>query len=339
LSGKRGRQGGHVRGKHTGPGNSGTAPSRGVNEEAGADIDALFRLPLSEFTAARNALATRLRRAGRSTEADAVQALPKPSIPAWAVNQLYWLHRRAFDDLLSISRRFYDAQVAQLSGKSVDIREPLDARRQALSDLSRLAVEHLRTAGHAATHDTTRRIVTTLEALSTQTAKGSDHRPGRLVEELEPPGFEALSPLVSPTHARRAEGPSRLLRFRDQRHAGRRSIPGRSPHDEAQRQRDAQKAAREEARAAVQRAERNLRSAQTAARAAEAALKKAAARAKEAERLRTDAEARFTEAAAVAETARAEARRVAAGAEEAAQAVEEAERALAQAKATFDAQR
>jgi hypothetical protein len=44
------------------------------------DIDTLFELPLNEFTAARNALVSRLRKTGRVDEAEKVKALVKPSI-------------------------------------------------------------------------------------------------------------------------------------------------------------------------------------------------------------------------------------------------------------------
>ena len=56
------------------------------------EIDALYRLPLAEFVAARNALA---RRAG--DRAAAVKGLARPATAAWAVNQLYWRRRGVFD--------------------------------------------------------------------------------------------------------------------------------------------------------------------------------------------------------------------------------------------------
>ena len=59
-----------------------------------SEIDALFKLSLAEFTAARNALASRLKKEGRSGEAERVKAMPKPPATAWAVNQLFWRHRR-----------------------------------------------------------------------------------------------------------------------------------------------------------------------------------------------------------------------------------------------------
>ena len=52
------------------------------------EIDELFDLPLDEFTAARNDLAKRLKRDGDEDAAEQVRSLPKPSIAAWAVNQL-----------------------------------------------------------------------------------------------------------------------------------------------------------------------------------------------------------------------------------------------------------
>lgn len=69
------------------------------------DVDALFRLPLAEFTGARNALAAKLKKSGRGDEAVRVKALAKPSISAWAVNQLYWNHREAFDRLIASAER------------------------------------------------------------------------------------------------------------------------------------------------------------------------------------------------------------------------------------------
>ena len=54
-------------------------PARLIEDE----IARLYQLPLDEFTSARNALA---KRAG--SDAAGIRALTKPSVPAWAVNQL-----------------------------------------------------------------------------------------------------------------------------------------------------------------------------------------------------------------------------------------------------------
>ena len=105
-------------------------------------------------------------------------------------------HRKAFDRLIDAGERFRKAQASQLAGKSADLRGPLEARRAALSELTRLAAGVLRHAGHNATPDLMRRVTTTLEALSTYGAHPDAPPAGRLTDDVEPPGFEALAALV-----------------------------------------------------------------------------------------------------------------------------------------------
>ena len=92
-------------------------------------VDELFKLPLSEFTGARNSLAAQLKKGGRANDANLVKALAKPSISAWTVNQLYWKQREAFDRLLAAGQRIRQAQSSGRSGKVADMRASLDVRR------------------------------------------------------------------------------------------------------------------------------------------------------------------------------------------------------------------
>src|SRR5437867_1161068 len=117
------------------------------------DVDALFKLPLAEFTGARNDLAARLKREGRADDSNFVKALAKPSISAWAVNQLHWKDREAFDRLLATSQRFRQSQTPRTAGRIADLRGSLDARGEALSHLSDLAAVLLGKAGHNPTAD------------------------------------------------------------------------------------------------------------------------------------------------------------------------------------------
>ena len=94
---------------------------------APSDIDNLFQLSLTEFTAARNALAARLKAAGQAAQAAAVKALPKPPLSAWTVNQLYWRHHKAFDQLRVAGDRLRKAQASQLAGKGVTCGEVMTA--------------------------------------------------------------------------------------------------------------------------------------------------------------------------------------------------------------------
>jgi len=160
------------------------------------DIDALFLLSLSEFTGARNALAARLKKAGQGSEAERVKALGKPPVSAWAVNQLYWKHREAFDRLDQAGARFRQAQAEQLAGRNPDVHAPRESRRQALADLTRLAATVLRDGGHNPAPDTLRRITATLEAISAYAAMPDGPRAGRLTHDIDPPGFDALASLM-----------------------------------------------------------------------------------------------------------------------------------------------
>jgi hypothetical protein len=309
------------------------AAKRVVKGEGGTlenEIDALFQLMPVEFTAARNALTSRLKKAGRTEDAEQVKGLVKPPVTAWAVNQLYWRHRDAFDRLIETGERFRKAQASQLAGKSADMRGPLEARRTALAELSKLAAATLRDAGSSATPENMRRITTTLEALSTYGALPEAPPAGRLIDDVDPPGFETLAALVPRVAdgAGRRSGPPHVIPFQQRRRPA--SKPRGKPGSEAEARRAAEerKAELAAAKAAVKDAERELRESRKAAQQAEEQLKKAAARAKEAEQEKADAEQRLEKAAADAEAARQQARRVAAEAEDAAQAVADAERAL-----------
>ena len=301
--------------------------SPAVTATTPSSLEALFQLPLGEFTAARNALAARLKKSGHPDDAARVKALVKPSISAWTVNQLFWRHRKAYDRLMESGVQFRHAQAAQLAGKSADMRRALDARREALSELSRLASDVLKEASHPPSPDTMRRVTTTLEALSSLASVPDAPRGGQLTDDVDPPGFESLAALV-PTvgeGGRSREGAGAILPFQ-------RKTPERAPAkgkggDEKDKAR-ARKEQEAEARAARQKAEHALRDAQRAAELAEAALKKAAARVKEAERAKAALEAQLEKAATELSEARQAARRITSEAEDAAQAVTDAERAL-----------
>ncbi len=307
----------------------------GAEREPGAtaDVHALFQLPLTEFTAARNALAARLKRAGRPADAEQVKGLAKPSVSAWVVNQLYWRHRDAFDRLLTAGERFRSAQAAQLAGRPADVRNPLEARRTALASLARLAAGTLREAGHMASPGAMRRITMTLEALSVYGSLPEAPPAGRLTDDVDPPGFETLAALV-PRVGRSTKGdePTRIIPFQQPA----KKTPARktavSPAEEARRQEAERRARRAGAKVAFTEAEAALRAARGTAQQAETALKKAAGHAKETVHEKVAAEQRLERAAATADEARQQARRVAAQAEEAAQAVEDAERALEKAQ-------
>ena len=290
------------------------------------DIDALFQLTPPEFVTARNALATQLKKAGQNDVARRVKALPKPSISAWTVNQLYWKHRAAFEKLLANGERFRQAQVSRLAGKGTDIHKLLNERREELSAMSRLAAQILQRSSGAAPSGVMRRITATLEALSAYGTLAGAPSAGRLVEDVDPPGFDALAALVPRVgDDSRAVSPSKVLTFQKEA-----KIPkGKSKSVDNEKVREQKKKEQlKAARDAKQEAARELVSAKRAALQAQHALKKAALHAKETEETMVETEARLQKVAEIAHEARQKARRAAVEAESAAQAVDEAERGL-----------
>lgn len=301
------------------------------DSETNREIDRLFQLPLQQFTAARNALVARLKKAGRDEEARRVGRVGKPSVSAWTVNQLYWRYRQDFSRLLETGDRFRDAQQGQLAGKGTGLRGALEARREALSSLLTRAPKVLRDAGHDATPEVMRRITTTLEALATYGTLTDAPAAGRLIRDLQPLGFETLAALVPrPGNGRKRLTAPRVLPFSKKREA---KEPGATGRTSAKREREAEVAAqRQAARRAVEAAERTLRTARKTVQRARAAFKSAAAHAKTTQRAKEKAEKRFETTAAAAEQASKEAHRIAREAEDAAQAVTDAEREVERAR-------
>jgi hypothetical protein len=188
-------------------------------------IDELYKGHLSEFVAARDALA---RSVGRD-EAREVKRLPKPTLIPWAVNQVYWHARSTYDRLADTGRKLHAAQVAALKGRTADLRQTTEAHREALS---RAVAEASRLAEAAGAHPDPEGLSRTLEAISL--AREPAERPGRLTKPLQPAGFEALTgvevaarPHVPPTATAAARKPARNETPARHEPRERRAIPAR----------------------------------------------------------------------------------------------------------------
>ncbi len=167
------------------------------------ELDRIYGLPLGEFVAARNELAKRLRQVGDKQDADGIKKLPKPSLTAWAVNQLAF---RAGAELAGLRAAGEAVKAAHLAGREQQ-QAAAKARRDAVSTLRLVAEVALQEAGTSPTRDHRRRIVQTLEALSSQGSEESAPRAGRLSADLEPAGFDALSDLAAALAAAQAARP------------------------------------------------------------------------------------------------------------------------------------
>jgi hypothetical protein len=159
------------------------------------DIDALYQGPLGEFTSGRNALEKRVKAEQGKEAAGAIKALEKPSVSAWAVNQLYWRYRTDFDRLLRTGDDLRASQQKRMAGRDVDVNAAIDARREALVKLMGRASTILEEGG-TTSDDIRQRVGQTLEALSVYGTSDAAPRPGRLTGDVQPPGFAALAALV-----------------------------------------------------------------------------------------------------------------------------------------------
>ena len=131
-------------------------------EEARRELHAL---PLDSFVAARDDLAARLRAAGHRPAAAEVRKLRKPSVAAWAVNQLVHRHRDDIERLIRVSRELRSAQGA---GADLGTVRKLSAQRhKAVASLTEEAGRLLGEEGLSSGRTQLERVTNTLLALTT----------------------------------------------------------------------------------------------------------------------------------------------------------------------------
>ncbi len=153
-----------------------------------AELDRLYALPASELVAERNALSKRLRLAGDRDTAARVKKLARPSVTAWAVNQLAFRAAAELEGLRSAGEK---VRAAHLAGPK-EQQAAASARRDAIAALRVIAEVALQEVGVAPNRGHRKRISQTLEVLSSQGAEAGAPRAGRLSTDLEPAGFDAL---------------------------------------------------------------------------------------------------------------------------------------------------
>jgi hypothetical protein len=228
-------------------------------------IDRLYELPLDEFTAARNALA-------KETGDASVKQLKKPSVPAWAVNQL--ARRREVDlrRLLRAGEKLEEAQKEALRGGSQSAFERARSdERDAVRLLRTAAAEVLRDGGHPASDQSLERIAQTLRAGAATEEGRAALRTGRLTDDIEPQGFDAFAAMagqIAPPTRKEKQPAKRGPSAADRRRA-----------EKARAEADAARVEANEAKARLQEAEKQVaklrREADRAAEKAERAEAKA----------------------------------------------------------------
>jgi hypothetical protein len=217
-----------------------------------AKIDELYRLPLVEFTSARNALAKTLSK----DDAKVVKALEKPTVVPWAVNQVYWRARATYDRLMKSGEKLRAAQIAALEGRATDVRAASETHRRAISEA---VAEAERLASASGAKPGADPLARTFESLSLATS--APGQPGRLTDALQPAGFEALLG-VTPSEVRSTKSEVRSGKLEVVKPAERRTSNAeprtangerRTPNDERLAKAAAKAAEKEAARAADER--------------------------------------------------------------------------------------
>jgi len=143
-------------------------------------VATLYQASLGDFVAERKRLSAEFKAAGDKHAAARFAKLVRPPVSAWAVNQLWWRERAAFEAL-----------VAAAAHVKIGDREASLAHRQALAKLRDAAARLLQESGNAASDTTLRRVATTLSAVAA-TGGFEPDLPGALSADRDPPGFEAL---------------------------------------------------------------------------------------------------------------------------------------------------
>jgi len=176
------------------------------------ELDGLYGLPLDEFTAARNELAKRLRREGDAEGAERARGLAKPSVAAWAVNQLARRRPERLRELLGAADDLRAAHERALAGEgSEELRSAAQRERELVSTLRRDARELLVEAGRSPSDAALERVATTLSSAALDPSARPLLEGGRLSDEVAATGFDAFAGLAvaAGTPSRPRERPSR----------------------------------------------------------------------------------------------------------------------------------
>jgi hypothetical protein len=163
--------------------------------------DHLYAVDLDAFVPERTRLARELRDAGDRAAAERVAKLKKPTVAAWALNQLARGRRRDVDLLLDAGHRLRQAQEGVVGGADREAFEKAQkTQRDALRRLTQQASQLLGGASSQALSQ----IRGTLRAAAVSEEGRELLARGRFTTPLEPEGFDVFGALpAAPSAARK----------------------------------------------------------------------------------------------------------------------------------------
>lgn len=162
-------------------------------------IDELYALPLERFVPERGVLAKQLRVEGRREDAARIAALTKPSIVAWAVNQVVRAQPAAADALWEAGDAVLETQARVVAGEArgPDLREAIDIERRALQPLVDAARGLMTGSGRFLGEQNVLPVSETLHAAAIDPGARPQVAEGRLTRPLRLTGLEA-APATAP---------------------------------------------------------------------------------------------------------------------------------------------
>jgi hypothetical protein len=160
-------------------------------------IDELYGAGLDAFVPLRSKLVRELRAQGDKDEAEQLAKLRKPTVFAWALNQLARHERRDVDLLLDAGHRLREAQAGVLRGSDrVEFERARDIEKDALRRLERAAGKLLTEERGSAASSLLQQISSTLRTAAVSEEGRELLARGRFVAPLESEGFGALAGLA-----------------------------------------------------------------------------------------------------------------------------------------------
>ncbi len=161
------------------------------------ELDRLYQLPPGEFTAARDELAKHLRDDGEREQAEEVKKLRKPPVAVSLVNRVA---RERELDVQRLAKAGEALTKSQGKGDAEAFEKARSEEQRALERLSQAARDIAEREGFGGS--AVERATQTMRAASLTDEGRGLLKQGRLTEELQPPGFEALTG-VAPAAPRR----------------------------------------------------------------------------------------------------------------------------------------
>ena len=164
-------------------------------DDVDARADELFCLAPGEFVTARDALVKELRADGRREEAGVVAKLAKPSVPAWAVNQVVRTQRTDVRALWAAGDAVVAAQAAMLAGDAGrdELRTAVEGERAALAPLAQAARGLMTAPGKFLGEPPAQEVIETLHAAALDPDARGAVEAGRLSRPLRMAGMGAVA--------------------------------------------------------------------------------------------------------------------------------------------------